>query len=159
VTVTPPSGAVLTVRDCGPSRSGIPGSHLCSDDWRGTFDLVLGRHLSEVVMTVTFEGTAGRCGIIYVPGLTFAADREQRVSTASALFATHETEGPGDSAIVQDCRFPATTTRLVVQLWDPGGGVGSAAMPLLRREFEYIYTFTADEQATNRWPSEGHSSS
>ena len=56
---------------------------------------------------------------------------------------TDEPEGYDDLAVVQRCALPVMTERLVVQLWDRGGGPGSGAFPLLRKEFDYTYVFTA----------------
>lgn len=72
-----------------------------------------------------------------------AAERERLVSTSTALYLTYEPEGYDNLAIGQQCALPATTERLVVQLWDRGGGPGSGAFPLLRKEFDYTYVFTA----------------
>ena len=57
------------------------------------------------------------------------------------VFLTYEPEGPQDLAVVQYCSLPATTSRMVVQIWDQGGGAGSAANPVVRQEFAYTYTF------------------
>jgi hypothetical protein len=141
--VTHPSGSTLTVHDCGPAWSGIAGRHVCTEAWRGAFDVVVNRDVDDAVITVTFEGPSGRCGIIYVSDLAFAAGRERPVSTSTALFLTNEPEGYDNLAVVQYCDLPTTTQRIVVQLWDRRGGPGSAAFPLLRQQFDYTYTFTS----------------
>ena len=140
-TVTHPGGSTLTVHDCGPSWTGIAGNHVCTEEWRGAFEVVVNRDVAAATITVTFEGPAGRCGILYVSDLAFAAGRERVVSTSAALFLTTEPEGYDNLAVVQYCSLPTTTQRLVVQLWEHGA-VGSSAVPLLRQEFDYPYTFT-----------------
>lgn len=142
-TVTHPSGSTLAMDDCGPSWTGIPGHHVCTEEWRGTFEVTVNRDVADAVITVTFEGPQGRCGIVYLTGLAFFGGREQFVSTSAPLFMTYEPEGYDNMSVVRYCDVPTTTERLVVQLWDRGGGVGSAANPLLRKEFDYAYTFVS----------------
>ena len=131
--LTHPSGSTLSVRDCGAFFTG-GGSHICNDEWRGAFDVIVDRDLSNMVMTVHFMGDSGRCGEIYVSGQSFLANRERLVSTESGLFLTYISES---AEIVPYCVPPQTTRRLLVQLWDPR----HPAVPLLRREFSYTATF------------------
>lgn len=139
------SGSTLIVDDCGPSWSGIPGHHVCTDDWAGTFNVVVDRAVTNAAITVTFEGDSGRCGMITVGGLSFAASQTRRVITSSAVYMTHEPEGYANLAVTQDCSLPATTDRLVVQLWDRDGGPGSGRTPVLRAEFDYRYSFVSEQ--------------
>ena len=139
--VTPMSGSTLKVHDCGPSTSGLTGTHVCTEEWKATLDIVVDRAVPRAVVTVTFEGSAGRCGVAYITDLSFAAQRSQRINTASALFMTYEPEGADEVAIARFCSEPARTTRMVVELWAVDGGLGSAAIPLLRQTFDYPYTF------------------
>ena len=139
--VTPSANSALTVHDCGPSWTGINGRHVCTEEWRGSFDVAVDRDVAGAVLTVSFEGASGRCGMVYVTDLAFAKGRVRPVTASNALFLTYEPEGYPNLAVVQYCHLPAATERLVVQLWDPGGGVGSAARPLLHQEFNYAYRF------------------
>jgi len=134
------SGSTLKVHDCGPSTSSNTGTHVCTEEWNGTLDIVVDRVVAHAVVTVTFEGSAGRCGVAYIADLSFAAQRNQRVNTRSALFMTYEPEGPNEVAIARYCDEQATSS-IVVELWDLDGGIGSAAIPLLRQTFPYTYTF------------------
>lgn len=145
--VTHPAGSTLTVHDCGPSWTGIAGNHVCTEEWQAAFDIVVDRDMRNAAITVTFEGPSGRCGEVIVTGQSFTANRERLVSTANALYMTYEPEGYNNLSVTQRCSLPTTTQKLVVQLWDPGGGAGSAAVPLLRREFEYPYTFKSAGQS------------
>ena len=143
-TVTHPSGSTLGVHDCGPSWTGISGNHVCTQEWRGTFEVALrNRDVFDAAITVTFVGPSGRCGIVYVSDLAFVGGHDEFVSTSSPLFMTYEPEGYDNLAIVKYCDVPTTTERLVVEVWDRGGGVGSAANPLLRQEFDYTYLFAS----------------
>ena len=101
------------------------------------------RDVANAVITVTFEGPSGRCGEVFVPDLTFVGGHNESVSTSTPIFMTYEPEWDDDVAIVKYCDVPTTTERLVVQLWDRGGGPGSAAAPLLRQEFNYTYVFAS----------------
>ena len=131
------------MHDCGPSWQGLAGNHVCTEDWRGTFEVDVNRDVADAVITATFEGPLGRCAVVYVGGLSFVAGREQFVSTSSAIYMTYEPEPYDNAAVVRYCDVPTTTERLVVALWDRGGGVGSAANPLLRQEFDSRYTFAS----------------
>ena len=137
VSLTHPAGSTLFVDDCGPSWTGIAGSHLCNLEWRAAFDVVLHEDLSDAIVTVSFYNGSERCGDIYVSAQSFAANRERPVSTSSPLYFTYEPEGYDNLTVIQRCSLPTTTTRFVVQLW--GHRVPQA--PLLRREFDYLYTF------------------
>jgi hypothetical protein len=139
-TVTHQSGSILGVHDCGPAWSDIAGDHLCNDDWHGAFNVVIDRDLFDAVLTVTFEDQGRRCGEVYVSNHSFAANREQLVGTVSPIFLTYEPEGYDNLVVAQRCELPSQTTRLVVQVWDRA----APATPLLRREFDYAYTFAAD---------------
>ena len=127
------------MHDCGPSWTGITGNHLCNEDWRGAFDVVIDRDVSDSTLVVSFLDGAERCGDIYASDQSFGAHRERLVSTSSPLYFTYEPEGYENLAVVQRCTLPRTTTRLVVTLW----GRDSASVPLLRREFDYAYTFVS----------------
>jgi hypothetical protein len=61
---------------------------------------------------------------------------------------TYEPEGYDNLPVVQECGVPKTTSRLIVELWGHGYA-GSAAVPLLRREFDYAYTFVPEYGASN----------
>jgi hypothetical protein len=137
VTVTHPAGRTLLLEECGPSWTGIRGTHLCNDEWRGTFEVLLDDDLTNAIVTVSFFDGDERCGLIYVPDHTFAAGRERLVSTSTAIYFTYEPEGYDSPALVQRCEVPRTTTRLVVEVW----GAAYRAAPLLRRDFVYGYTF------------------
>jgi hypothetical protein len=135
--VTHSSGSTLVMQDCGPSWTGIAGNHVCNEDWRGAFDVVLDRDVSDTTLLVSFFDGAERCGDIYASGQAFTAHRARLVSTSSALYFTYEPEGYENLSVVQRCTLPRTTTRLVVTLWSRH----SASVPLLRREFDHRYTF------------------
>ena len=120
----------------------VKGSHICTDEWRGSFNVGVDHDVADAVVTVTFEGPLERCGVIYVGRLTFTAGRRQAISTSTPLYLTYEPEGQDNLAVVQYCPLPAATERLVVELWNRAGGIGSAARPLLRQAFPYAYTFT-----------------
>ncbi|HEX6164462.1 MAG TPA: hypothetical protein VFZ31_13925 [Vicinamibacterales bacterium] len=150
------SGARLTVQECGPSFTGIPGTHLCNDEWKAAFDVTSGVDLIDGYITVTFESGGVRCGTVEVGSQSFAAGRERLVGTSDPVYVTHEREGYDNLAVEQRCALPATTNRLVVQLWDPQ----RPAAPLVRREFDYVFTFAADREdqasSTARLSAPGH---
>jgi hypothetical protein len=140
--VTHASGSTLTVHDCGQSWSGIAGNHVCTEEWRGAFDIVIDRDVPNADLTVSFGSGSRRCGEVFVGNRSFAANRRRLVSTEDALFLTYEPEGDDNLSVIQRCELPFTTQNLVVNLWDRDGGSGSAAVPLLRSEFAYAYEFS-----------------
>ena len=137
--VTHASGAALKVQDCGPSFTGIAGNHLCNEEWHAAFDITSGVDLSNGVVTVSFENDGRRCGEVQTANQAFAAGRERLVGTSGPVYVTHEREGYDNLTVEQACDFPVTTSRLVVQLWDPR----KPATPLARQEFDYTFTFVA----------------
>jgi hypothetical protein len=141
--VTHGSGSTLTVHDCGPSWTGIAGNHVCTADWRGAFDILIKRDVARAAVTVTFEDAAGRCADTIVSDVTFAAGRSRLVSTQHAVYLTYEPEGYDHLAVTHWCEVPAMKNRLVVSVWDLDGGPGSGTTPVVRREFDYRYEFTA----------------
>ena len=98
-----------------------------------TFDVQYGAHVSEAVVTVGFYHGSQRCGLAYSampgPGLTAGSDAVS--FTASTISLSDE-----DHPLL--CPLPATTTRMVVQLWERD----RPAVPLLTKEFGHTYTFT-----------------
>ena len=98
-----------------------------------TFDVRYGANVSEAVVTAGFYNGAQRCGIAYsiIPGPQLTAGSDAVSFTASIISLSNE-----DTPLL--CPLPATTTRMVVQLWESG----RPAIPLLTKEFDHTYTFT-----------------
>ena len=128
--ITPGSGATLTVRRCEWYPLYVD---FCADRSPMTFDVQYGAHVSEAVVTVGFYNGSQRCGLAYSampgPGLTAGSDAVS--FTASTISLSDE-----DHPLL--CPLPATTTRMVVQLWERD----RPAVPLLTKEFGHTYTFT-----------------
>ena len=137
--LTHPTGSALYVDDCGPAWTGIAGSHLCTTEWRGAFDVVIDRTLSDVYITVAFENDGRRCGQVELGGQHFAAGVERLVSTSSPLYLTYEPEGYDNLAVTEYCRLdPRTTNQVIVRLWH-----NNPAVPILVGGFEHHYRFLA----------------
>jgi len=131
--VTHDSGGALRVQDCA-AFSPISANHLCNEEWHAAFDVTSTVDLMNGALSVYFEHAGMRCGEVWASSQSFAAGRERLVGTSNPVFVTRQLE----SGIVElPCPLPVTTDRLVVQLWDPRRPVA----PLLRREFDYVFTF------------------
>jgi hypothetical protein len=124
--ISPGSGATLAVHDC---RAGS-FTRICTDEWRGTFDVVLDREMPYPVLTVTFYDGPTPCG--YAAGTREVVTAGSRVSfSMSPIYLSDEF-----GTFVQPCRLPATTTRIVAELWSDADGNGT-----LIQEFANTYTF------------------
>jgi hypothetical protein len=128
--VTPVSGATLTVQRC-EWYSWI--EDFCADRSPMTFDVRYGADVSEAVVTAGFYSGSQRCGMAYstIPGPQLTAGSDAVSFTVSTISLSDE-----DHPLL--CPLPATTTRMVVQLWERG----RPAAPLLTKEFDHTYTFS-----------------
>jgi hypothetical protein len=107
-------------------------------DVRLTFDVQLDQEVAEPWVTVSFyNGLHQKCAGSGYPTV-FQAIEPLRANTATTFRVSSLSLwlDPNGALI---CRFPQTTTRMVVQLWAQRGGARSAA--LLTREFAHSYTF------------------
>ena len=128
--ITPESGATLTVRQC----EWYPlYEDFCADRSPMKFDVRYGADVSESVVTAGFYNGSQRCGVAYsaMPGPPLTAGSGAVSFTVSTISLSDE-----DHPLL--CPLPATTTRIVVQLWERG----RPAVPLLTKEFDHTYTFT-----------------
>ena len=105
----------------------------CADRSPMTLDVQYGADVSEAVVTASFYNGSQRCGMAYsaMPGPALTARSHAVSFTASTISLSDE-----DHPLL--CPLPATTTRVVVQLWERG----RPAVPLLTKEFGHTYTFT-----------------
>jgi hypothetical protein len=103
------------------------------------------RDIPKAVVLLRFEGVSGRCGDVYVAGLSFVAGQGQVVSSSTPLYMTYEPEPEPGASVVQRCALPVRTNQLVAEVWDAGGGVGRGAAPVFRQAFDYDYSFILRE--------------
>jgi hypothetical protein len=128
--IIPESGATLTVRPC----EWYPlYEDFCADRSPMRFDVQYEASVAEAVVTAGFYSGSQRCGIAYsaLPGPLLTPG-------SGAVSFTVSTISVSDEAHPLLCPLPATTTRIVVQLWERG----RPAVPLLTKEFDHTYTFT-----------------
>jgi hypothetical protein len=123
------SGATLSVRQCEWYTWYV---EMCADRSLMTFDVLYPEGVSEAVLTASFYNGSQRCGIAYspLPGPPLRAGGSAFPMTVSAISLSDE-----DHRLL--CPLPATTTRVVVQLWERN----RTAAPLLAKEFAHTYTF------------------
>ena len=123
--ISPGSGATLTVRACDSGNI----TRICTDQWRGTFEVVMDGGMSNAVLTVSFYNGPTRCG--------YAADTRDVVTAGSrVLFSPSMIYLSDDYGMpVPPCPFPANTTRMVAELWSDSDNT------TLRQEFANVYTF------------------
>ena len=128
--ITPGSGATLTVRQCEWYPLYVD---FCADRSPMTFDVrsrrprVGGGGHGWLLQWLA----AMRPGVSAMPGPGLTAGSDAVSFTASTISLSDE-----DHPLL--CPLPATTTRMVVQLWERG----RPAVPLLTKEFGHTYTFT-----------------
>jgi hypothetical protein len=128
--IEPASGARLAVRECEWYSWYVD---MCADRAPMTFDVLYRGSVSEAVVTAGFYKNVSRCGIAYsgTPGPSLGGGSESVSFTVSMISLSDEY-----NRLL--CPLPATTTRLVVQLWERG----RPAAPLLTKEFVHTYTFS-----------------
>jgi hypothetical protein len=105
---SPRSGATLAVHDgCGSGRV----THRCADNWRGTLDVVVDREMTYPVLVVRFYDGARLCG--YGANTRNVVPADTSVSFDVSLIWLSDEFG----TFTQPCQLPATTTRMVAELW------------------------------------------
>lgn len=120
------SGATLAVRDCDAGNV----MRICTDQWRGTFDVVTDRDVSFAVLAVRFYDGQMLCGY-------GAATRELVPAGSVVSFATSKIYVSDEfGTFARPCRLPATTTRIVATLWTDNDWNST-----LIQEFSNTYTF------------------
>ena len=130
--IVPASGATLTVRPC-ESDAGFLA--MCADRVPlMTFDVQYRANLPNVWISVSFYQGVQLCGNAASNIVALTAGAEAVAFTVSTIVLSHET-----GALL--CPLPATTTRLVVQVFNRNGVPGSTATLLLKKEFDHTYTF------------------
>jgi hypothetical protein len=130
--VHPPSGATLSVRDCGDR--GHPGtSRLCSDDFRATLAVRIDRDMLAPVLTVGFYDGDVLCAYAAATLDALTAGEAATFTPAVTYFSWERWSG--QPVTVQPCTTPVTTTRLVAELWS------DASPGTLTREFSRNYAF------------------
>jgi hypothetical protein len=97
------------------------------------FDVQYSADVTEALVTASVYNGPQRCGMAFstVPGPSLTGG-------SNAISFTVSTISLSDEEHPLLCPLPATTTRLVVQLWERG----RPATPLLTKEFDHTYTFT-----------------
>ena len=123
----PGVGATLAVQsDCLNGRITV----LCTDGWRGTFDVFVDRDMTNAVLTARFYDGNRFCA--------YAASTLDLVPAGSRVSLTMSRIHLSDhSGNVLDCRLPATTNRIEVELWSDY----SAWSNTLIHRFANTYTF------------------
>lgn len=127
--LSPAPGAMLAVRSDCPAGS---VTRMCIDQWRGTFDVIVDREMTNAVLNVRFyDGQTicgyGTTGFDIVPAGTSVPFTVNRI-VLSDEFGTFK----------QPCRLPATTNRIEVVLWSDHGNWTNT----LIQAFEGGYTFS-----------------
>ena len=128
--VSPAAGTTLAVQSGCPAISVM---RICTDSWRGTFDVMVDREMTNAVLTVRFYDGQTRCG--YGAGTLDIVPAGERVSFSVARIFLSDEFG---TFLPAPCRLPATTNRIEVELWSDF----SSWTNTLRQEFATAYTFS-----------------
>jgi hypothetical protein len=134
LSVQPESGATLVTEPCEPGAT-----YYCTSEGepRLTFDVELDQEVTEPWVTASFYNGSQRCVGSGYP--TVSQPLEPLAANTTTTFRVSSLSLSLDVNGALICRFPQTTTRMVVQLWDKRGGRFSTS--LLTREFAHGYTF------------------
>jgi hypothetical protein len=104
----PALGATLTVQSRCPAGS---VTRVCTDQWRGTFDVTVDREMTNAVLTVRFYDRDTICG--YAAGTVDIVPAGMPTSFTAQRIVLSDEFG----TFKQPCRLPATTNRIEVELW------------------------------------------
>ena len=127
--LSPAPGAKLAVQSRCPVGT---ATRMCTDQWRGTFDVMVDREMTNAVLTVSFYDGQTICG--YGANTSDIVPAGQRVSfTVSWIFLSD------DRMLRQPCQFPVTTNRIEVELWSDWSSWSNTLVQV----FEQPYTFSA----------------
>jgi hypothetical protein len=123
--IEPASGASIKVQECVTNGY----RWFCADEPRMTFEVVVDRDIPDAALAVTFYVGVQRCGSAFAGSVPLMAGSRTVLRASSLDFSDEERP--------LACNLPATTTKLVAQIWAPG----RPSTLLATREFEAAYSF------------------
>lgn len=127
--LSPAPGTKLAVQSNCPAGT---ATRMCTDQWRGTFDVMVDREMTFPVLTVRFYDGQTMCG--------YGADTAETVPAGERVaFRVDRIVLSDDRRLSQPCQLPATTNRIEVELWSDS----STWTNTLVQVFEQSYTFSA----------------
>ena len=126
--LTPAAGTTLAVLDC-PAGS---VTRICTEQWRGIFDVMVDREMTNAVLTVSFYDGQRICG--YGADTSNLVPAGERVSFTVSWIVLSD-----DRTLRQPCQLPTTTNRIEAELWSDS----STWTNTLVQVFEQSYTFSA----------------
>lgn len=104
--LSPAPGTELAVQSNCPAGT---ATRTCTDQWRGTFDVMVDREMTNAVLTVSFYDGQTICG--------YGADTLDIVPAAERVaFRVDRIFLSDDRRLAQPCQLPATTNRIAVEL-------------------------------------------
>jgi hypothetical protein len=126
--LSPAPGTKLAVQSHCPAGS---VTRMCTDQWRGTFDVMVDREMTNAVLTVSFYDGQTICG--YGANTLDIVPAGGRVSfSVSRIYLSDEF-----GTFAQPCPLSATTNRIEVELWSDW----STWTNTLVQVFDESYTF------------------
>jgi hypothetical protein len=104
---------------------------MCTEQWRGTFDVMVDREMANAVLNVRFyDGQTlcgyGTTGLDILPAGATVSLTADRIALSDAF-----------GTLQRPCRLPVTTNRIEVVLWSDHGNWTNT----LTQVFEGGYTF------------------
>ncbi len=127
--LSPAPGTTLAVQSHCPAGS---VTRMCTDQWRGTFDVMVDREMTNAVLTVSFYNGQTICG--YGASTLDIVSAGERVSFSVGRIVLSDEFG----TFTRPCPLPATTNRIEVELWSDL----STWTNTLVQVFEGAYTFS-----------------
>jgi hypothetical protein len=107
-------------------------TRMCTDQWRGTFDVMVDREMTNAVLTVRFYDGQTKCG--YGANTLDVVPAGDLVSFSVTRIYLSDEFG----TFARPCPLPATTNRIEVELWSDL----STWSNTLVQVFEQSYTFS-----------------
>jgi hypothetical protein len=126
--LSPAPGTTLAVLNC-PAGS---VTRICTEQWRGIFDVLVDREMTNAVLTVSFYDGQRICG--YGANTSDIVPAGERVSFTLSWILLSD-----DRTLRQPCQLPIRTNRIEAELWSDS----SAWTNTLVQVFEQSYTFSA----------------
>jgi hypothetical protein len=135
--ISPAPGTAIPMETCPPGPSAM-FTTLCTNAVHASIDVQADFDLAAASISIGFSDGARSCGVAWITRQPLAAGVTTSIDLPTVFLSKELSEGAGSiPQLVQPCQLPATTSRIVVQVWR----LENAVTPVLAREFDRAYIF------------------
>lgn len=141
--LSPGLGAKLAVQNPCPTGS---ATRMCIDQWRGTFDVVIDREMTNAILNVRFFDGETLCGYGTTGMDTLPAD------TLVSLTVNRIVLSDDSGTFAQPCPLPAGTNRIEVILWSDHGNWTNTLIQAFEGSYTFLPPLSLTRSETSRVP-------